>query len=142
MSWFSNVTKPIRKLLNCCPCIILLWKLKQDIYEVCPISRLCIKAKIINICSYLLPIFQRNQVATKMEMKVCLFLKNHYLFNGGPKRRIKVLLLDKKKYTPMNQDRWYGGVRGRDKKNKSNRKKCEWVLGKKTGDCLLICLCC
>ena len=64
-----------------------------------------------------------------MEMKVCLFLKNHYLFNGGPKRRIKVLLLDKKKYTPMNQDRWYGGVRGRDKKNKSNRKKCEWVLG-------------
>ena len=37
-----------------------------------------------------------------MEMKVYLFLKDHYLFNEGPKRRIKVLLLDNKKYTSMN----------------------------------------
>lgn len=37
-----------------------------------------------------------------MEMKVYLFLKDLYLFNRGPKRRIKVLLLDDKKYVSMN----------------------------------------
>ena len=37
-----------------------------------------------------------------MEMKVYLFLKNLYLFNRSPERRIKVLLLDDKKYVSMN----------------------------------------